>query len=74
MKRSEFEAVVNAVMNEQCDRLKERAKGILTKENVSNEERVMELLAVLTVEIPTVAAHTTGELIGRLGVLPIQDD
>lgn len=66
MKRSEFSDIVNAVELEERKRLQEI---LCNPESTSGIEKLAEIIANMAVEISTVAARTTAEILIRSGAI-----
>lgn len=70
MKRSEFANIVNAVSQEELEKLSAKVKQAANQE----QDALPKMIADIASSIPATAARTTAEILLRSGLLTLEDD
>lgn len=71
MKRSEYVALVNEVMNSETARIR---KTLTNLQESDNKDMLAELLASAILEIPACAARTAGTIIEKAGLIDFEPE
>ncbi|MFR3238103.1 MAG: hypothetical protein ACLTOU_06200 [Acutalibacter sp.] len=71
VKRSEYVALVNEVMNSETVRIR---KTLTNLQESDNKDMLAELLASAILEIPVCAARTAGAIIEKAGLIDFEPE